>query len=1005
MPKEPPLPIRHFASSCVLSLLFFLLAIQASALDSTLQVSQYAHTAWNARDGFFRGAVLSITQTNDGYLWLGTGFGLLRFDGVRFTEWRPPQGSVLPKPPYRKLYASRDGSLWVGADNGLARIRDGSVTNFQQMNLDGATAITEDKDGTIWTGSATAGGRKALLCAIREAQVNCVGQGGEFGHWIRCLYEDSAGTLWVASTPGVWRWMPGNAKLYPGDGPAIGLSSDERGTILFANYHEVRALIDERDQAYPMQDLGGAISAEQLFRDKDGGVWIAAAGQGLLHMHQGRIDKYRAEDGLSNNSVVSFFEDREGSIWVGTTNGLDRFHQLPIATTTARQGVVADDIGAVLVTRDSSLWTSGEQGLNREQHGIVTSYSTKNGLPDSYVSSIFEGHDGRLMISTAKGAVLFKDGQFIRTPIPGEEFFAITQDGADNYWISEHDTGLIHANADGKILDITPWKEFQHQFARSLAVDPFRGGLWVGFYNFSRLGLVLLKDRKVVEQYGPEQGFKGQVTDIQTESDGTVWAATEGGLARIRERKVAILDSSKGLPCDNAFWKRDDAQGNVWVLMACGLVRVDKTALNAWADNPQMPIKVISTFDQTEGVDERAQPGYYGPQVAKTDDGRLLFVQDGLASIDPRKLSKNQLKPTTIIEQIAADGKDYELGISPLRIPPLPRDLRIDYTALSLVDPRKVRFRYQLEGQDPTWQDPGTRRQAFYSDLRPGRYRFHVIACNNDGIWNEEGASVEFRIASAWFQTAWFRVLCAVAVLLILWTAYKIRVRQIQSHMTLILEERVKERTRIARELHDSLLQGFQGLMFRLQAVRQLMPGRSSEAIAGLDVALGMGDQAITQAREAVQGLRLPAAEDEDLAQSLSAMAADLASSDSRDSPRAQVLIEGNHRSITPLVRREVCAIASESLRNAFQHSKSTQIQVKLSCRRKVLLLSVQDDGIGIGPAVLALGGRADHFGLPGMNERAARVGGQLIIRSELGQGTEVVLSVPGRLAYSGRLR
>jgi signal transduction histidine kinase/ligand-binding sensor domain-containing protein len=991
------LPTRHIAS-CVLLLLLSCAANHARALDPTLQVSQYAHTAWNARDGAFRGAILSITQTNDGYLWLGTGFGLLRFDGVRFVEWQPPLGSPLPKPPYPIVYASRDGSLWIGAYHGLARIKNGTVTNFPQMNVTGASSIVEDKEGTIWTGGTPDENRKARLCTISgDHRVDCVGQDGAFGNWIRCIYEDSAGNLWVSSRRGVWRWKPGISKLYPGDGPAPSLSSDENGTILIANYHEVRGLIDDKEQAYPMQNPGGAISASVLFKDKEGGVWIGTEHQGLLHMHQGKVDTYRREDGLSNSSITSFFEDREGNVWVGTYSGLDQFHQLPVPTITSRQGFVGEGVGAVLVTRDGTLLTTGGQGLTRAKNATITHYSTDSGLPDNYLSSMFEGQDGRVLISTAKGAVLFQDGKFLRTSIPGDEFFAIVQDGAGNYWISVSKAGLVHANRDGEVLDTTPWKQFENQFGRSLAVDRVRGGVWIGFYGFKRVGLVFLKDGKVLEQYGPEQGFQGQVTDIQTDSGGTVWAATEGGLARIKDGNVALLNRNRGLPCDNVFWKRDDAEGNVWLLMACGLVRVAKTALDAWADNPQTQIKIISIFDRTDGIEERFQPGYYGPQVAKTADDRLLFVQlAGLSVIDPRGLAANKLKPPTVIEHITADGKDYGVNQSTLRIPPLPHDLRIDYTALSLVDPRKVRFRYQLEGQDPAWQDPGTRRQAFYSGLRPGRYRFRVMASNNDGLWNEEGASVEFRIAPAWFQTAWFRALCAAAFLLLLWAAYKVRLQQLQRHITLRLEERVNERERIAREFHDTLLQSTQGLILLFQGfagrVRDPEPMR-----AEMEAALDQADSLLNEARDRLSDLRTTGLEI-NLEQAITRAAEELLSD---STTKVAVVTTGTTRPLVMAVADDIYRIAREALTNVHAHARANMVEIEIAYETERFRLNIRDDGRGLGEDVLQQGSKPNHFGLQGMRERAQRSGGAFNVWSREGAGTEIALRIPAKKAYA----
>jgi signal transduction histidine kinase/ligand-binding sensor domain-containing protein len=983
-------------------LLSFFAVNSARALDPNLQISQYAHTSWTARDDAFRGSILSITQTPDGYLWLGTGFGLLRFDGVRFVEWHAPKGRSLPKPPFWKVYASRDGSLWMGANEGLTRLRNGQVTIFPHIHAE--SAIVEDREGTVWAGGTS--GSKAQLCSIHDDRVHCFGGDATFGNWVRSIYEDPGGNLWVAAIPGVWRWKPGVPKLYPYNGTggvAASLASDEHGTLLIANLHELRALIDEKDQAYPMKVPGGPISTRLLLTDKDGGVWMGTEGQGLVHMHQGKVDTYRREDGLSSNYIVSFFEDREGNIWTSTIDGLDRFRELAIPTITAKQGIQSEAAGSVLATRDGSLWIGG-QGLTRIKGEKVDRYSRKSGLPDNYVSSVFEDRESRLLISTAKGCVWLQKGKFVRTGIPGEEAFSIAQDSSGNYWLADHDAGLIHAGRDGKVLDVTPWSKF-NKFALSVASDRLRGGIWLGFYH-DGLGLVFLKDGKIMEQYGPSQGFEGQVRDIQVEGDGTVWASTGGGLARLKDGKVAFLNSKNGLPCDFVFWKREDDQGSVWLLTPCGLVRLAKSELDAWVNNPLHKVKIISVFDHSDGVAERFQPGYYSAQVAKTPDGHLLFLQgNGLAIIDPNRVPFNTLKPPTVIEQITADDKAYEVSLSSVSIPPLTRNIRIDYTALSFVEPKKVRFRYKLESHDANWQDPGTRRQAFYSDLRPGHYRFRVIACNNDGVWNEEGATLDFRVKPAWYQAVWFRVSCVGAFALLLWALYQLRLQQLRRQFNIRLEERVGERTRIARELHDTLLQSFHGLMLRFQTAYALLPERPGEAKQNLGSAIDQAAEAITEGRDAVQHLRSSTVETNDLAVAIRTVGEELSADGTNQNAAVfQVEVEGTPRNLHPILRDEIYRIAAEALRNAFRHAHARQIEVELRYDETKFQLRIRDNGKGIDPKVLGGYGHAGHYGLPGMRERAKLIGGKLTVWSQHDSGTEVELSVPAVTAYATSL-
>jgi signal transduction histidine kinase len=411
-------------------------------------------------------------------------------------------------------------------------------------------------------------------------------------------------------------------------------------------------------------------------------------------------------------------------------------------------------------------------------------------------------------------------------------------------------------------------------------------------------------------------------------------------------------------------------------------------------------------FDASDGLRTLALlTNDYTPHVTKSPDGKLWFVApDGISVVDPRRLPFNNLPPQVHIEQVTADRKTYDVssGISaPVRLPPLIRDLEIDYTALSLVAPEKVIFRYKLEGRDRDWQDAGNRRQAFYDNLPPRNYRFRVVACNNSGVWNESGAFLDFSVTPAYYQTNWFRSACVIAFMAMLWGLYRLRVRQLAREFNAGLEARVNERTRIARELHDSMLQGFQGLMFRLQVVRDLLPGRTSEAMQALDVALLRGDKAIAEGRNTVADLRQPVVGDSDIAQALTTLGEELAvQSGNGATPGLRVLVEGKQRELNPMLRDEIYRIAREALRNAFRHAKAQKIEAEITYGDSEFSLYVRDDGLGIDSEVANQGARAGHWGLPGMRERARSFGGNLEVWSERGAGTEIALAVPASVAY-----
>jgi signal transduction histidine kinase len=374
---------------------------------------------------------------------------------------------------------------------------------------------------------------------------------------------------------------------------------------------------------------------------------------------------------------------------------------------------------------------------------------------------------------------------------------------------------------------------------------------------------------------------------------------------------------------------------------------------------------------------------------------------DGVTAIDPLHLPINRVVPPVHIEQIIADGKIH-LPTAGLRLPAQLRDLTIYYTALSLVAPEKVRFRYKLEGQDRDWREVLNIRRAQYSNLAPGSYRFRVTAANNSGVWNQEGASLDFSIAPAYWQTLWFRAACVAPLLALLWALYQLRLRQIGHAFNTRLEERVAERTRIARDLHDTLLQSFQGLLLRFHTVSELLPKRPADAKEILESAIDQTAQAITEGRNAVQGLRASTVESNDLAVAIKTLGEELAAEASSDtSVGLHVEVEGTPRTLHPIVRDEIYRIAGEALRNAFRHAVAKQIEVELRYDERQLRLRVRDDGKGIDPTFLTAEGRAGHFGLHGMRERAKLMGGKLAVWTAPDSGTEIELSIPAAHAYA----
>ncbi len=788
---------RHKKTIALLAILLACWAC-ASALDPSLDISQYAHTAWKIRDGFTKGIIYSIAQTPDGYLWMSTEVGLIRFDGVRAVPWQPPAGQRLPSSEVWRLLTARDGTLWIGTTKGLASWKDGKLLRYPELGKRAVDALLEDRGGTIWVGTSNL--PNGRLCAIQGSKGQCYGEDGTLGP-VNCIYEDKAGNVWAGGEKGLWRWKPGPPKLYvmPDSTSVDALIGDANGELLIATGSGIKRLVGDKVEAYPLPGIGGQFKPNSMLWDRNGGLWIGTEDRGLLHVHEGRADVFTQADDLSGNYVTNLFEDREHNIWVSTLTGLDRFRDFTVPTISVKQGLSNDTALSVLAARDGSVWFGTRDGLNRWKDGQITIYRapsaragtdgdkqeehlnvreiTGSGLPDSTVGSLGEDAQGRIWVSTNGGVGYVENDRFI--PIrdaPEGKVSGIAADGAGNLWISNRSHGLVHLLGN-RVVEQIPWDRLGHKdFALSLLADPLLGGLWLGFF---RGGLVYWKNGQIVSSYTAEALGGGQINDLRSDPDGTLWAATEGGLSRLNNGRVATLSSKNGLPCDNVHGMMEDNAHSVWLYMGCGLVRIAGKELDAWAADPKRTIQV-TVFDGTEGVRSHEIETPYSPRIAKSADGKIWFLPfDGVSFIDPQHISFNKLPPPVHIEQVTAGRKTYDAS-NGLRLPPHIRDLEIDYTALSFVAPEKVRFRYKLEGLDYDWQEVGNRRQAFYTNLPPRNYRFRVIACNNSGVWNEEGATLDFAITPAYYQTNWFRALCGAIFLALLWAAYQLRVRQLR---------------------------------------------------------------------------------------------------------------------------------------------------------------------------------------------------------------------------------
>ena len=1010
---------------------------ETAALEPSLEVTQYAHTGWTTQGGALRGAVRAITQTPDGYLWLGTEFGVVRFDGVRFAPWNPPAGQLLPSTNIRSLIAARDGTLWIGTLEGLASWKDGKLNQYTELAQQNVLTLLEDKEGTVWAGTFRV--PKGKLCAIKHGKAECYGEDGSLGQWVWSLCEDGKGRIWAGAETGLWRWKAGPVKRY--GMPRVietsqALVEGEKPGELFAISDGVWRFKNEKIEPYQIATPPGRFSLMNMLRDHDGGLWLGTLQRGLFHVHKGKTDVFGEGNGLSSNRVLSLFEDREHNIWVGTADGLDRFRETTAVSISVKQGLSNPSVEAVLPGRDHSVWLSTLDGLNRWNNGEVTIYwpggrggsesarlhateQTRSafyipakeavreigdpGMPDYRPGSLYEDDRGRVWVSTPKGIARFENGRFsVVREVPAGWVNAITGDGRAGIWISYQDLGLVHW-VEGKVVERVPWSKLGgNVVASSVMPDPVRGGLWLGFFQG---GLLHFKDGQIYKSYGSKEGLgSGRVMDLRLDADGTVWAATEGGLSRVKDGRVLTLTSKNGMGCDTVHWAVE-IDAAFWLYTPCGLLRVERSELEKWAADPVRSLQ-FAVFGRSDGVRSRPLLTGYTPRVSKSADGRLWFADlESVSVIDPRHLIRNEIAPLVHIEHITADDKTYETSDG-LRLSPLVRNLAFDFAALSLVAPEKNQYRFKLEGWDRDWREAVNQFRVEYSNLPPQHYKFRVIASNNSGVWNEEGASLDFVIPPAWYQTNWFRASCVAGFLGLLWGLYLLRLHRLAREFHMAVEARVGERTRIARELHDTLLQSFHGLMFEFQAARNMFSKDPQQALRTLDEAIAATEHAITESRDVIQDLRSEAARHRDVAESLAETGRALAATyhENGTAPRLRMIAEGERQNLSAAIEDDVFRIASEVLRNAFRHARAQHIEIEIRYDRQEFHLCIRDDGKGIAPAVLAKGGVAGHWGLAGIRERARQIGAQLRVWSEAGAGTEVQLTIPASVAYEKRV-
>jgi ligand-binding sensor domain-containing protein len=971
-------------------MLTFLVAMTVSAISTAQDgkgiLQDYATNSWTEKDGLPSGSVTAIAQTSDEYLWLGTSVGLVRFDGAKFLLWKELSDGALPARRVRALCAAGNGSLWIGyaTPGGISRIKDGLVTNFNETNgLIGGPieSLTEDHDGSIWAG--THGG----LFHFRNDKWQQLGsEAGLAEGTVSSTFEDSRGNLWISTTDGVFRRLKGGSvfgRIMSASYWAHRMMEDRQGAIWITDPRVgIRRLLDDAEATAPTitpvkNSAEGDGLGVQMLPGTRGDMWIATLGRGLWRLrtseNRSTIDTLTIDSGLISNSVRALLEDHKGNLWVGTDNGLQQLSRKTLTGLTRLGLVRVVERGA-----DDSIWVGTTTGLLRFKDGREVRYGTRE-LPSAFVTALHADHAGTLWIATDSGVTRFTNERFVRVDIQHARLtrvYSITTDAQGNLWLCDSNLGLFRWASQ----TLTPFdvpSELDHRTVTWVGGDA-SDRVWI---HSSSTGL------RVVDRDGSSHhvDWGNAASAFYPErKDGVVWLGSDAGAGRLDGNRLVTIGDQNGLPTASVIAVVPESDGHLWLSTAVGIVRVSAQVFDTVQNDPTSKIgyTLYNTEDGMAGL-----PVQFGsPSAVRAADGRIWFVtSNGITIVDPRILRDDTAIPPVHIEGIVADA--HRLGPGPnVRLAPNTSTIEIDYSAVTFSSPKKVQYRYRLDGFDREWREVGTRREAVYTNLTPGRYRFRVGAANNEKGFSIEGAAIDFVLLPTFYQTLWFYGATALALGLALWMLWRLRVRHLQREFSLVLGERV----RVSREIHDTLLQSLVGVALQLDALSKdaAQAGFMKDSLTRtrLDV-----EEYIRETRQSIWNLRSPKLERADLAAALR-QTGERATSGTP--VQFTLTTTGQAHCFETDVEQQLLKIGEQAVLNSVRHANASEVHLKLQYSDHSVRLRVSDNGCGFDAGNLPAE-NGEHYGLIGMKERTEQAGGQLSIITHPGGGTAVEIEVP----------
>jgi ligand-binding sensor domain-containing protein/signal transduction histidine kinase len=984
-------PIRWILTGIGLACLFG----NARALDPNRLPSQYVREQWTTGSRFPGGAVNAIGQTADGYLWIGTDKGLMRFDGFSFTPVSFTSPSTAANVPILQLLTDAAGKLWIrpqGAD--VVRQRDGKFESIRygaEALTSQITAVSKDSTGGVLFSDITEGTFRIKGDDVQKLAAPAVLPGSSP---VISMAEAGEGKIWMGTLGAGLFFLSGKRATNVN----AGLPDRKINCLLPINNEELWVGTDNGLYRWNGKDFRrvelpslGNVQVLSILRDRDSNIWVGTT-RGLLRINAKGISFSEENELRGNGGINALFEDREGNLWIGGAQGLGRIRDSAFVTYSSVTDPRFEHNGPLYVDGESHTWfASAQGGLYVLQNGRVQSAMSAVSANDVVYS--ISGSGDEVWLGRQRGGLTrlqFRNGA-IRSQTYTEanglaqnSVYAVYQSRDGSVWAGTL-SGGVSKFKDGRFTTYTTANGLASNTVSSI-LETRNGTMWFATAN----GLSSVSHGQW-RTYATQDGLPSPVVNCLFEdSSGTLWSGTSGGLAFFDSDNFQFPRESPQVLREQIFGITEDKNGWLWVATSNHVLRVSRDKL-VHGNIQEADVHEYGPTDglpSTEGINRSRS-------VITDHEGKIwISLNRGLSVVDPSQLIESSAPAIAHIEKVFTDGVPIK-STGLIRLGASHKRITFAYTALSLAVPERIRFRYLVDGFDKTWSEPVAAREAVYTNLSPGSYRFRVVASNSYGEWNGSESAVIFEVAPAFWQTWWFRSALVVLAALTTLLLYRLHLHRVTQELNMRFEERLAERTRIAQELHDTLLQGFLSASMQLHVAEDRLP-EASPAKPLVRRVLELMKDVIEEGRNAVRGLRSQGNTPGDLDQAFSRVPEELGSG---EAVNFQVIVEGQPRPLRPFIRDDIYRMGREALVNAFRHARANTIQVELEYGLRDFRVLVRDDGCGIDDHVLRAG-RDGHWGLPGMRERAERIGARLRVWSRPAHGTEVELSIPAHIAF-----